>query len=1024
MTLHGANVPSRADRLWRVWLCLGCVSVAVFYALPQQLQGVVYTGFNLSAALAVVFGIRRWRPQRAAAWYTFAAGLGLLGAGNAVWYTYNLVILELPSSIVEVANIFYGAGFVVITVGLLASISGPQLAWSKVALDSLTILAGTAVIWWAYLIQPFFADESVPLLQRALVAAYPFGDVLLMGGVVIVLVVNRRKSTAERMRIAGLVGLVVADGFYYWSALGNDYQIGGAMDAFWLLSYTLIGAASLHPSVADPIGPLDDSRRRAKHGLFIAAAATGPIVIAFDALTGRHVPIEVFAVTSVLLFILLLLRMLGLLSERRSQMEALDRASEILRHSEERHRSVVNSLNEVVFQTDLQTRWTFLNDAWREISGFSIEESLGRPAGELVHPEDRPEVLRYFASLMGGENEAIRRETRGVDKAGNVKWIEFYVRLLRDPDGSIVGTTGALMDVTERRNAEIALQDAEKRFRTLVEQIPVVPYVDSVDEASTNQYVSSRIRELLGFTPEEWKQSGLWMDRVHPEDRERVAAEHARSNYDKLPFIAEYRMRHKDGRYVWVRDEAVCVISEDGADPFWQGVYMDVTHRKILEDQLVHQAFHDPLTGLANRALFSDRVQHALSHRGRPGVSPLGVLFIDLDDFKTVNDSLGHATGDQLLKAVASRLEGALRLSDTAARLGGDEFAVLVEDMDDVNSAERVAERVIEAIDRPFQLQGREIAIRPSIGIAITEDRQTSVDELLRNADLAMYMAKRGGKNRYAMYEPRMHVAALGRLQMKADLERALEDERLVIHYQPIVDLRSSRITGCEALVRWDHPERGFVPPSEFIPVAEETGLINHLGRWVVHEACAQVAAWCGEGLAKISLTVNLSGRQLHDPALVMDVTRSLTESGLEPARLTLEITESALMTDIGASIDMLHALKSLGVRLAIDDFGTGYSSLSYLQRFPLDILKIDRSFINGMERGADEAALAQAVIKLGQTLRLETIAEGIENHQQRRALLAAGCQLGQGYLFSRPVEAKAMCALLDEREGGVLLLP
>lgn len=1024
MELAGRQLPGREGELWRTWLVAGLCAVVIFYLLPRQLRGTFFTLMNLSVPVAVLIGVRKWRPARRGAWITFAAGMGIYGIGNAIWFSYNLVILDASSSIVESANVFYATGYAVAAIGLLASLAGAQLSWRKVALDSLTVLVGTAVIWWVYLIQPFFADGSGSFAEQVLAAAYPFGDVLLMGAMATAFVATDRRTPAERWRLIGITGLVVADALYYWSALGNDYRIGTAMDAFWLVSFTIIGAASLHPSVSHPIDARETSAKRIRYGLFVGAAVVGPAVIAYDALTGRQIPIEVFAGSGVILFMLVLLRMMGLLSEVQSQMDALDTASTELKRSEERHRIIVSNLNEVVFQTDLQTRWTFLNAAWTDVSGYTVEESLGQPAGRLVHPEDRPEVMRYFASLMDGQNEAIRHEARGVDKNGNVKWVEFYVRLLRDDDGTITGTTGALMDVTERRTAEFALRETEKRYRTLVEQIPVVPYVDLPDELSSTQYVSTRISELMGYTPAEWTEPGVWVRLTHPEDKARVMAEHHRSNVDRLPFIAEYRMRHKSGHYVWVRDEAVFVPSDDGTDGVWQGVLMDITHRKVLEDQLVHQAFHDPLTGLANRSLFSDRVQHALSHRHRQDASPLAVLFIDLDDFKTVNDSLGHATGDQLLRAVASRLEGALRLSDTAARLGGDEFAVLVEDMTGLESAERVAERVVEAIDRPFQLQGREISIKPSIGIAVTEDRETGVDELLRNADLAMYMAKRGGKNRYAMYEPGMHVAALGRLQMKADLDRAIEDNQLVLHYQPIVDLQTLEIMGCEALVRWNHPNRGLVPPNDFISVAEETGSINLLGRWVIREACRQANAWRQEGLQIPRFTVNLSGKQLHDPSLAADVDESLTESGIDPVFLTLEITESALMTDIGTSIEMLQALKRLGVRLAIDDFGTGYSSLSYLQRFPLDVLKIDRSFVSGMERGDEDAALAQAVVRLGQTLRLETIAEGIEIEEQRSALLAAGCVLGQGFLFSRPVTGEAMGSLLAEQGHGAPAFP
>jgi diguanylate cyclase (GGDEF)-like protein len=461
-----------------------------------------------------------------------------------------------------------------------------------------------------------------------------------------------------------------------------------------------------------------------------------------------------------------------------------------------------------------------------------------------------------------------------------------------------------------------------------------------------------------------------------------------------------------------VRDEATLIKGEDGKPSFWQGVVIDITERKLLEEQLSHQAFHDPLTNLANRALFTDRVSHALARRARHPEISIAVLFVDLDDFKAVNDSLGHAMGDELLRSVAERLEGCLRIADTAARLGGDEFAVLVEETTGPQDAEQIARRIIESLDRPFRIKQQEILMGASVGIALTTSKNESEDELLRNADIAMYIAKRD-KGSYALFEPDMHAAAMGRLQLKSDLKSALEAGELQLHYQPVIDMRTGEMVGTEALLRWEHPVRGMVPPLEFIPLAEESDLINEIGRWVLDEATYQSVEFTRKRprLAGAFMTVNLSGRQLLDPQLAASVAMALERSGMPPEKLILEITETALMTDIDRSLETLVALKELGVRIAIDDFGTGYSSLGYLKRFPIDVLKIDRSFVDGVERGPEAAAIAAAVVKLGQTLGLITVAEGVENQAQVESLLALDCHFAQGFHYSPAVPADELMA-------------
>jgi diguanylate cyclase (GGDEF)-like protein len=435
-----------------------------------------------------------------------------------------------------------------------------------------------------------------------------------------------------------------------------------------------------------------------------------------------------------------------------------------------------------------------------------------------------------------------------------------------------------------------------------------------------------------------------------------------------------------------------------------------LNHARAVE-ATVHEALHDSLTGLPNRSLFLDRMRHALA-RAERGRAPVAVLFCDLDGFKTVNDSLGHRTGDRLLVSVAERLTECLRPADTIARLGGDEFAVLLEELREPGDAARAAQRLLDSLRAPFELRGREFFISASIGIAAgTGDAET----LLRDADLAMYRAKSRGKGRYAVYEPSMHTAIVERLELEVDLKRALEREELAVVYQPIFSLTDGRVTGVEALVRWNHPTRGVVMPESFVPLAEESGLIGELGRWVLRKACHQGALWRAKypGHPGLGIGVNVSGAQLREPGLVQEVAAALGESQLDATGLTLEITETALMESFDNAIEQIDALNELGVDLAIDDFGTGYSSLRYLRRLPLDVMKIEKSFVGGIGGPAEEAELLRAIIDLAGIFGLRVVAEGIERPEQRERLLELGCELGQGHLLSEPLDAAEADALL-----------
>jgi diguanylate cyclase (GGDEF)-like protein/PAS domain S-box-containing protein len=470
-------------------------------------------------------------------------------------------------------------------------------------------------------------------------------------------------------------------------------------------------------------------------------------------------------------------------------------------------------------------------------------------------------------------------------------------------------------------------------------------------------------------------------------------------------------IRHEEIQYhtpAGVRRAALCAgsVIDFAGEPAALVSLNDITERQWLEQELTQKAFHDPLTNLANRALFRNRVKHALTRCGRSGKS-IAILFLDLDEFKGINDTHGHSIGDDLLRAIGDRLTNGARAVDTCARLGGDEFAILMEDVSSRAEPERLAQRLIALLHAPIHLKNTVARVGVSIGVAVGE-AGASVEDVLRNADIAMYVSKKDGKGRCTVFEPHMHRAVVDRMELAADLEVAIEQGELHLAYQPIVSIASGDVVGMEALVRWDHPTRGAVSPLEFIPAAEESGAIVTLGGWILNEACeaCRQAHDAGGRAEPLWVSVNVSGRQIADPEFVDHVRDALFDSGLPASSLVIEITEGVLVNNDPATIKRLWQLKQLGVRLAIDDFGTGYSSLAYLQRFPLDILKIDKSFIERLADGRQEGALARAVVGLGKALDVLTIAEGIESPEQWRLLRELGCELGQGYLISPPTDA------------------
>ncbi|MBA2632135.1 MAG: EAL domain-containing protein [Chloroflexi bacterium] len=544
---------------------------------------------------------------------------------------------------------------------------------------------------------------------------------------------------------------------------------------------------------------------------------------------------------------------------------------------------------------------------------------------------------------------------------------------------------------------------AEAQYRSVVDRVPGVVYVAEVGRNGAWHFVSPKIADLLGYTPEEWvADPSLWINSIYPGDRERMAlAELGTAERGDPKGRWEYRLIARDGRVVWViDDEAVIARDADGNPTMVQGILVDISDRKGLEDQLRHQALHDPLTGLPNRVLFVDRLSHALVRRNR--TSGIAALFLDLDNFKDVNDSLGHAAGDELLRIVADRLAGVLRVEDTACRMGGDEFSILLEDADG-ERAEMVAQRIVAAVAEPFPLSMGTATITASVGVAIrgvrpAGDALETADEMLRDADTAMYVAKSRGNGLVEVFERGMQEPMARRRAMRAALERALETEELFLEYQPIVEMRSGDLIGLEALVRWNHPLLGCLMPADFVPLAEASGLIGRLGEWVLRRACADLAD------ASVLVSVNVSAHQLGDGTLAVLVEDVLATSGLPAARLLLELTESTLASaGAGAETELLR-VQRLGVGIALDDFGSGYSSLEYLGRLPISVLKIDRSLVERVHEEPQRQEVMRAIGHIAEKLSLDTIVEGVEHEAQRLMLLALGFHRAQGFLFSRPV--------------------
>jgi diguanylate cyclase (GGDEF)-like protein/PAS domain S-box-containing protein len=644
------------------------------------------------------------------------------------------------------------------------------------------------------------------------------------------------------------------------------------------------------------------------------------------------------------------------------------------------------------------------------VLGYPDGYMQGQSAFELVHPDDVAHVVEAFLSIAEPGSTACV-EFRMLHTDGSWRRVE-AVGMNRLDEPAVRGVVVNTRDVTERSQAEAALREEKERYRRLVE---VSPEVIAVHQDRRFVFVNPAGLRLFGAEGPEQLLGRHVMDMVHPEDRAMVEARARAVAEGTETSLGEQRLLRVDGEVVDAEVVAVPITYDLG--PAVLVMAKDITDRKRAERALAHQALHDHLTGLPNRSLLLDRLSQAVARLGRKDAR-VGVLFFDLDHFKVINDSLGHEAGDRVLQAVAARVAGVLRPTDTLARLGGDEFVVVCEALDGPAEASAVAARIARALARPIDEGDEELIVGASIGVVVTGDERADPSALIRDADAAMYRAKEQGRGRSELFDEGMRVRVVGRLRQERALRRALQREELLLHYQPVLALPDLQITGVEALVRWQDRERGLLLPGEFVPLAEETGLILELGDWVLAEACRQAAAWCHVLGAErtLEVAVNLSTKQLGQADLAKRVAGLLERHRLLPEQvsLCLEITESLMLEDPMVTGGLLGDLARLGVRLAIDDFGTGYSSLAYLRRFPVHTLKVDRSFVSGLGVDADSRAVVAAIIELAHALGLEVVAEGVEEQVQFDALVDLGCDRAQGFLFARPAPPEALAELLS----------
>jgi diguanylate cyclase (GGDEF)-like protein/PAS domain S-box-containing protein len=1010
----GERMTSRAARAcFGAWIV---VLTAVYYAFPGS-HLYTWAALGYSSAAMVLLGIRLNQPTRKLPWYLIAAALAFFTTGDTA---YNVILaLGRTPDFPGLADVLYLLVYPLLTGGFLLLVRYRSGGVSNRAalLDALVPTVGLGLLSWIYWIAPFTRSHDLSLLEKVVSIGYPLGDVLVLAMTLRMITTPGRRPRALTAIGIAMVGLLISDIFYGQSQLSSDWALGGPVDLGWIVFYAVMGYVGLMPSMRRLSEPV---ARGASEGgphriIWMASAALiAPVVLYIEWIHGAEVEnardgvvdAPVIAAAAAVMFLLVLARVNGLaLAQRRAR--ARERA---------------------------------LRQAGASLFGAATAEDALVAAADAIRtlmPPEKAYDLQVHPDWAGPVPAGMRMVgldelPPGVPASGFDTFLIGSFPLPGEPSRRTLGVLGApgdvLVDLSDSFEAlfaqvevvmerialtgEVNRRDSEAWFRALIQNASDVILI--VTEDDVIRYASPSAATVLGHDD----LAGTPLSAL-------VAVSHHRTMQEILAAVRDGRgTQNAPDLTVLCADGRLMQVEVDGRDlrddPTVRGLVLtigDVTERRRLEDDLSHLAFHDGLTGLANRVLFRNRLEQAFTEAERNDTM-LSVLFVDLDDFKEVNDTLGHAVGDELLVTVGQRISAIIGGGSLAARMGGDEFAIMIEQGHHAGSAEDVAAAIVAALAVAVEVSdgigGTHIVSgAASVGVAASTDA-TSATELLRHADLALYQAKGSDKGTWQRYQPELHTAMVQRLEVRAALHDAIEGEQFRNMYQPIVDLHSGLITGVESLVRWQHPTRGLLGPYHFIEVAEESGAIVAIGDWVLREALAEFARWKASDpdTSLQYVSVNVSARQFRTPGFVDRVHDAIDAAGARPEWLLLEITESLVLRDADQVWADLRVLRAMGVRIAIDDFGTGYSSLSYLRQMPVDVLKLDKSFIDEILGSEQQHTMVDAIVTLARNLDLAVVAEGVEDAGQRAALARMGCPYGQGYLFSKPVWPAEIVAL------------
>jgi diguanylate cyclase (GGDEF)-like protein/PAS domain S-box-containing protein len=1005
-----------------VYLGVNAPLIGAIFAFPGY-HVFLWGLLGLGSSAAVVVGVVRNQPSRRWPWFCIALAIAAFASGD-IAYDVLTKVLGQSNPFPSIADAFYLATGPLLVAGFVG------MVWARrrrdggdtgALLDALVVTLGLAVLSWIYLIQPYVHAMDLPLPAKLTSIAYPLMDILILCVLARLLLGGGTKNEAVRLLSLGAIGLLAADCAYGWIQLNGSWSVGGPTDLGWVAFYVCFGAAALHP-VMRAVTAEQPRRVRAMKSrtlvLLSCAALIPPVLVTIRDVLGIDQDAGLLAAASCVVFGLVILRFTGL---SRAQVVQAERALVLLRFSEQlvsaKERSevlglAIGAVSRIGGHAVLGCMVVDVTSQGASVLAATDNELVGAIV-DVASLEDRKH--ERHVSVIGSASIATRFGSAlwtrlllpGQPDVGEQVLLAHAHPLLVDLEMALDGIAAELAMALERVKLTNLAHEAntQARFQSLIQSASDVILIGSADGWLRAETPS--VTSLLGYAAHASLRTA---DLLNVDDAQRADTllEAMLSGARSGPIRTQWRVRHADGR--WLDMEVIA--NELSADPNIGGVMLtmrDVSDRIRLEVELRHRAFHDGLTDLANRELLMDRVEHALRRQGADDAASL--LVLDLDDFKLINDKFGHVGGDQVLVQVAQRLRDSQRAGDTAARLGGDEFAVFVESAGGSGpEAGLLAARILEAFRSPFFVDDTEVSSRVSIGIATAGTGCLDAAQLLRDADLALYAAKNAGKNVYKFFEPGLHQAVLARLERRDELERAVALGQLRLHYQPIVRLDDGELVALEALVRWQHPTLGLLSPDEFIDVAEESGLIVPLGRWVLEQACTDLSRWQRRrtvaGKDPLRMSVNVSPRQLQAPQFPEEVVEALRRHHLLASTLTLEITESVLLHDVDTVMSRLLALHAAGLTLALDDFGTGYSSLSYLHRFPIGVIKIDRSFVQRIEVD-DGLTILDAIVALARSLNLELVAEGIEEESQARQLHLLGCEFGQGYFYGRPMPAR-----------------